>query len=373
MWETIQVAAAVHLRSQRAHAKGRFLLSRELVMCYSAKVRADYKSFMREYGARLSIKEFYELFWRRVGDPKIDVLKSAEAIFSTPQTDEERKIHELISSHAARRLIELREDLQKQTARLATAETKLLKKVTKAAANEKRIALKKIPWLRGQISNLTRTHQLADDSRFFPGEFVPVMLMQDDERVLKPMRFRLRPPQVSPSFDTEFEGTYNARRNKLKGFWRELYQRNRAVVVLTDFYEHVPLHLAQGRDLGPGELVKDAVVEFQPKPEQFLYAACLWAHWKGDGHPDLLSFALITDEPPDEVRAAGHDRCIIPLRREDIDAWLDPAQHDLDLLDKILDNRVRPFFHHAIVPGPELPAQDAEVKPEMPPVQPSLF
>lgn len=36
----------------------------------------------------------------------------------------------------------------------------------------------------------------------------------------------------------------------------------------------------------------------------------------------------------------------IPIRREDIDAWLDPDQHDLDALDAILDNRVRPFFRH---------------------------
>jgi len=175
------------------------------------------------------------------------------------------------------------------------------------------------------------------------------MLMQDGERILKPMRFRLRPPNVPPSFDKEYDGTYNARRNKLKGFWREQYTSCRGVVVLTNFYEHVPRHMAEGRDLRPGELVEDAVVEFRPEPEQYLHAACLWARWTGQGEPDLLSFALITDELPPEVRAAGHDRCIIPLRREDIDDWLDPDQHDLEALDAILDNRVRPFFNHFIL------------------------
>ncbi len=329
-------------------------------MCYSAMVRADYQNFVREYGAKISIKDFYELFWRRLEDRKIDVLKSAETAFSTPQTEDERAVHELIAKHAAARLIELTEDLEKQKARLVTAEAKLLKKVTKLATNDKRIALKKIPWLQGHIDNLQRTHALASDSRFFPGEFVPILIMQDGERVLKPMRFRLRPPHVPPTFDKEFDGTYNSRRNKLKAFWRELYTNTRGVVVLTNFYEHVPRHMAEGRELAPGELVKDAVVEFRPQPEQYLHAACLWARWTGSGEPDLLSFALITDEPPPEVRAAGHDRCLIPIRREDIDAWLDPAQHDLDALDAILDARVRPYYGHVIVDQPGSPEEGDE-------------
>lgn len=324
-------------------------------MCYSAMVRADYQNFVREYGAKLSLKDFYDIFWRRLEDRKLDVLRSAETAFSTPQSEDERAIQALVARHAEARLMELRADLEKQTARLVAAEAKLLKKVTKLATNEKRIALKKIPWLQGHIDDLQRTHALASDSRFFPGEFVPVMVMEGGERVLKPMRFRLRPPHVPPSFDTEYEGTYNARRNKLKAFWRELYASCRAVVVLKNFFEHVPRHMAEGRALQPGEFVKDAVVEFRPEPEQYLHAACLWARWTGPGQPDLLSFALITDDPPDEVRAAGHDRCIIPIRREDIDAWLDPSQHNLDALDAILDSKARPYYRHTIVAGPAEP------------------
>jgi len=331
-------------------------------MCYSAMVRADYQNFVREYGAKMSIKDFYEVFWRRLEDRKLDVVRSAEMAFATPQTEEERAVKDLIAKHAAAKLVELTEDLEKQKARLVTAEAKLLKKVTKVATKDKRVALKKIPWLQGLIDNLQRTHALASDARFLPGEFVPMMLMQHGVRVLKPMRFRLRPPHVPPSFDKEYDGTYNARRNKLKGFWREQYTNCRGVVVLTNFYEHVHRHMAEGRELAPGELVKDAVVEFRPEPEQYLHAACLWARWTGQGEPDLLSFALITDEPPPEVLAAGHDRCVIPLRREDIDAWLDPDQHDLDVLDAILDSRVRPYYNHVIVGS-----SDATGEPESEP------
>lgn len=53
-------------------------------MCYSAMVRADYQNFVREYRARLSIKDFYEIFWRRLEDRKLDVVRSAETAFSAP-------------------------------------------------------------------------------------------------------------------------------------------------------------------------------------------------------------------------------------------------------------------------------------------------
>lgn len=50
---------------------------------------------------------------------------------------------------------------------------------------------------------------------------------------------------------------------------------------------------------------------------QNMLVACVWSHWtvpKGD-EPDQLSFAYMTDVPPQELADAGHDRCIIPIRR----------------------------------------------------------
>jgi putative SOS response-associated peptidase YedK len=59
-----------------------------------------------------------------------------------------------------------------------------------------------------------------------------------------------------------------------------------------------------------------------------MLAACLWSHWSNSGDPDLLSFAAITDEPPKAVAAARHDRCIIPLKPENMNAWLEPSGND---------------------------------------------
>ena len=78
-----------------------------------------------------------------------------------------------------------------------------------------------------------------------------------------------------------------------------------------------------------------------------MLGACLWSRWKGPGE-ELLSFALITDEPPPEVAAAGHDRCIIPIRPENLDAWLDPDPARLKMLHEILDDRERPYYEHRL-------------------------
>ena len=53
-----------------------------------------------------------------------------------------------------------------------------------------------------------------------------------------------------------------------------------------------------------------------------------------------------SDEPPPEVAAAGHDRCIIPIRPEDIDAWLNPHPANLAAQYSILDHRERPYYEH---------------------------
>jgi putative SOS response-associated peptidase YedK len=47
-----------------------------------------------------------------------------------------------------------------------------------------------------------------------------------------------------------------------------------------------------------------------------------------------------------EVQAAGHDRCIIPLKPEDVDAWLNPDRANLAALYAMLDDRERLYYEH---------------------------
>ena len=51
-----------------------------------------------------------------------------------------------------------------------------------------------------------------------------------------------------------------------------------------------------------------------------------------------------TDEPAPEVAAAGHDRTIINIEPECIDAWLNPDPGNLESLYAIFDDKQHPFY-----------------------------
>ena len=61
-------------------------------MCYSAQVKADYRKYVTLFGATMSIREFYDVFYRRGFDAKIKIPKAVEESFAHPQTDGEREI-----------------------------------------------------------------------------------------------------------------------------------------------------------------------------------------------------------------------------------------------------------------------------------------
>jgi putative SOS response-associated peptidase YedK len=317
-------------------------------MCYSAQVWADYRLYVRQYGVVLDIEEFYELFWRRGSDSKIKIPKAMEAAFAEPQNEAEQQIKAAIDAFAAEQTIKLEQDLFKQRKRLADAERVLQAKPTKAAAESKRIATDKIDWAMGKLSDLRRTELKDRDSRIFPGHYAPVMVMENGRLVVKPMRYQCRPAGKPAFYDTKYPGTYNARRDNLEGFWKGLFGCTHGIAVVNAFYENVNRHRVEGRELRPGEEVENVVLEFKPRPTQDMLVACLWSRWSGPSEPDLLSFAAITDDPPAEVSAAGHDRCIIPIQPENIEAWLNPDPKNLAAQYAILDDRERPYYEHRL-------------------------
>lgn len=316
-------------------------------MCYSAQVRSSYKKYVREWGADVSIKQFYRLYWLRSQGAKIKIPKAMDAAFSDPQTDEEREIKALIDAYNAQQATKLEEELFKQRKRLADAERTLQTKTTKAATESKRIATDKVEWCLGKLSDLRRTELTDEDSRIFPGWYAPVMAMKDGGRIVVPMHYQCRLAGMPSFYDTKFPGTYNTRRDSLEGFWCEQFGASHAVMIANAFNENVSRHKVEGRELQPGEKEENVILEFRPKPTQDMLVACLWSHWQ-EGDESLLSFAAITDEPPTEVAAAGHDRCIIPIKPENVDRWLDPKQSDLAATYAILDDRERPYYEHRL-------------------------
>jgi putative SOS response-associated peptidase YedK len=316
-------------------------------MCYSAQIEADYRRYIREFGATLSIKEFFDIFWRRKTDTKVKIPKAMEAAFADPMTDVEREIKVLIDEFAAEQETKFQQELFKQKKRLADAQRVLHAKPTKKAEEDQRIASSKIERALEKLSDLHSTELDDSDSRIFPHHYAPVLVVENGERVVKPMRYGCRLAGKPAFYDVKFPGTYNARVDSLAKFWKPAFGYTHGIIVVHAFYENVNRHRTEGRELREGEGVENVVLEFKPQPRQDMLVACLWSQWKGtDGEPDLLSFAAITDDPPPEVVIAGHDRCIVPIKPEHVDAWLNPDPNNLEAMYAVLGDRTRPFYEH---------------------------
>jgi putative SOS response-associated peptidase YedK len=316
-------------------------------MCYSAQIEADYRKYVKRYGADIDLAQFVRLYWDRSRGAKVKIPKAMDAAFIDPQSPDEQRIHTLIEQYDAEQATKLQTDLFKQKKRLADAERTLQTKTTKKAQEEQRIATDKIAWTLGKLTDLKRTALVDEDSRIFPAWYAPVMVIENGRRVVKPMRYQCRPAGKPAFNDVKFPGTYNARRDNLEGFWKGLFGYSHGIMVASAFYENVARHTMEHRDLAPGEKEENVILEFRPQPRQEMLVACLWSRWTGPGE-DLLSFAAITDEPPPEVAAAGHDRCIIPIKPEYVDAWLNPDPRNLAAQYAILDDRERPYYEHRL-------------------------
>ncbi|WP_273455030.1 SOS response-associated peptidase family protein [Nevskia ramosa] len=317
-------------------------------MCYSAQVWADYRRYCREFGAELSIRDFVEIYGLRSSQSQVKIPRSMDAAFADPGTADELLIRQLIDEYNAGQIAQLEQEAFKQKKRLADAERALLVKVTKKDTESQRIAGNKVEQALSRLADLKRAEAKPKDSRIFPRWYAPVLVVEDGRRIVKPMRYQCRPVGKPAFYDTKYPGTYNARRDNLEGFWRGQFGYTHGVMVVNRFYENVSRHAMEGRELAPGEVEENVVLEFKPNPEHDMLIACLWSRWTGAGEPDLLSFAAITDEPPAEVRAAGHDRCIIAIKPENVDAWLNPDPANLVGLYRILDDKDRPYYEHRL-------------------------
>lgn len=305
-------------------------------MCYSAQIEASYKAYVRQYGAEIDIHEYVRIANRDLqkardwGKVPLAVARAFDGAGSAGEQEVAASFRrglalQIKDEQAA--LVVLRDRLAEAEARLAGP------KPTKKAADDKRIATNKIGQAERRLADLQRLDLVPSDARMWPGSIVPVMIMRDGKRVVTPMRYRCRPWFVDEAFEKERPGTYNARMESLETFWRPLFGRNHAVVLVDSFYESVD------RD---GQATE---VRFTPQDREPMVVACLWSEW-GEGEDRLLSFAIITDTPPPEVAAAGHDRMIVRIRPEDMDAWLAPDPDRLQTLYEIFDRRPRPYYEH---------------------------
>nr|WP_312392954.1 SOS response-associated peptidase family protein [Stenotrophomonas geniculata] len=308
-------------------------------MCYSAQITAAYQKLVRMTGATLSLQEFAALYAHDPGKKRPKTPKAMDDAFRAGASPAELAVWAKVEQWNWAEAAILEQELFANCKRMADAERALQVKETKTAREDVRIAGNKIERALAKLGDLKRIEPKDRDSRIFPGVYAPVIVSECGKLVIKPMRYQCRLAGKPVNYDQRFPGTYNARRDSLEKFWSPAFAHIHGLLVVDTFYENVE---------GPDG--KNQVAQFTPRTGEPMLVACLWSHWKdlAGKEPELLSFAAITDDPEPEVAAAGHDRTIINIKPEHVDAWLNPDPADLAALYRIFDDKRHPFYEHRI-------------------------
>ncbi len=90
------------------------------------------------------------------------------------------------------------------------------------------------------LADLRRTEPLDRDARIYPGQYAPVMIVHEGQRVIVPMRYQCRLPGWNEAMERKYPGTYNARRDSLEKTCGRLFGYRHRIMVVNAFYENVP-------------------------------------------------------------------------------------------------------------------------------------
>jgi putative SOS response-associated peptidase YedK len=317
-------------------------------MCFSALVREDLAWLARRYGAAVAWEMFHELYRQRIDDSSIKVPRALDAYVLKAQSDDAGPSQAYIEQYRTQQARVWEQELFKQRKRLVDAQRSLAGKESKKARTDERVATDKIAALTEKLTTLRSEQIQLSDSQIFPKWYVPVVVNEGGRLLICPMRYLCRLPGKPANYDERFKGTYNARRDNLNGFWSGVYGRHHGIIVIDSFYENVPRHLYEKRELAAGEGEQNMILHFNPQPPNPMVIACVWSHWTGAEGPDLYSFAAVTDDPPPEILATGHTRCPISLKEDNVREWLSPTQVSKPRLEEILSDHVEPYYEHRI-------------------------
>ena len=299
-------------------------------MCYSAKVYAEVRDLERKLGLRIDPDWYAEVFWIQRGRHPFRRKKMPRSLEREALELAPPNIQAAVREADQAEIDQLTQEIFMQRSRVVAAERSLQKKDTKKAREDIRIGTDKVERAQRRLDELKAPS--GGEGRIYPGYFAPVVVLENGRYVARPMRYQCRLPGWTAKVERSYPGTYNARRDKLETAWRQVFGHNHGVLLASAFYEHVD---RDGRD---------QVLEFKPSDGRDMIVACLWTLTQDEDGEPMYTFAAVTDDPPAEVAEAGHDRCVVPIKAEHLDAWLTPKAHTADELQGILEGRERPYY-----------------------------
>lgn len=157
-----------------------------------------------------------------------------------------------------------------------------------------------------------------------PTQLAPVVRADDrgGVRALAMLRWGL-----VPSWAKEIKigaSMINARAEAIetKPAFRTALKRRRCIVPVSGFYEW--------KKLADGKSKQPYYIHSSSEDEPLAFAG-LWERWQPPDAEAVETFTIITTSP-NQMMKSLHDRMPVILAPEDVDRWLDPANHDAAVL-----------------------------------------
>lgn len=310
-------------------------------MCYSAKLWAEYQSLTKGYGGDISWAEFRHLVNMRESglDPDINFsIRIPDEMITGLIAAGGTAAKEIALAQRRWKVAEqrmLKQAIQDAGAEFLDAEEKLNAKATKT--NQKAVDTKRRKLDKAKVALENASRPSGDSYRIYPYYFAPVIVEDAGKRLIVPARFRIL-PRTGVEVPNNYN-VFNSRRDSLQSArnWKPLFGKQHALFPFANFFEWVE------RD---GRSVE---IKFNPDGHDTgMHAASLYEIYTHPELGEIRSFSMVTDTPPPEVAAAGHDRCPIFLAYDKIDQWLQPQGQTLQQLDELLDHKERAYYSHAI-------------------------
>ena len=306
-------------------------------MCYSAKLKSDFDKLRKHYHGKLEWDEFVEMVRQRQKGASIGVdLKIPDELIAGLIAEGGSGAKEIELMQRRWKVDErkrLEDALTVASAELAQAQEKYQSRATKTNLAAVETKGRKVERARQALETAKGP---VGQYRIYPYYFAPILVAESGQRRIVPARYRIL-PRTGVEVPNKYN-VFNARRDSLQSArnWKALFGHKHALFSFINFFEWVE------RD------GKSVEIMFNPDGYGGMHAAALYEVYQ---HPELgaiRSFCMVTDEPPPEVRAAGHDRCPVFLQERIIDDWLNPKGHSLQELDALLDNKETAFYSHAL-------------------------
>lgn len=299
-------------------------------MCYSSLVNRALKKTAARYGAKINVDAFVDLYRMRASDPSLKIPAGMDACTIDVGGMAGKTIEQYIREFSTTENARTQQALEDLHAEITELEQRLKVKVTKTGQTQLEAKLRKRAKLSAAASKPS-----GENYRIYPFYFAPVIIASGDTRALVPMRYRVL-PRTGVEVPSQYN-VFNARRDSLMSArnWKPLFGQQHAIFPFSQFYEWVE---RDGRKIE---------LSFAPDGYSEMWAASLYEESKTE-HGVIRSFAMVTDEPPAEVAAAGHDRCPVFLQESLFDEWLIPTRHSPAELDALLEHKQPTYYSNAL-------------------------